>query len=94
MPPLRLTNWSSGSESGLYAAAYRMMRPARGGADKNGSPSRVETVWMHNPVSTGKPFGPDRQPRFSLQYQCFIASRQVRGCALLLSRVPGMVTLS
>jgi hypothetical protein len=23
--------------------------PARGGADKNGSPSRVETVWMHNP---------------------------------------------
>jgi hypothetical protein len=48
MPPLRLTNWSSGSESGLYAAAYRMMRPARGGADKNGSPSRLETVWMHN----------------------------------------------
>jgi hypothetical protein len=22
-------------------------------------PIRVETVWMHNPVSTGKPFGPD-----------------------------------
>jgi hypothetical protein len=26
MPPLRLTNWSGGSESGLYAAAYLMMR--------------------------------------------------------------------
>jgi hypothetical protein len=25
--------------------------------------SRVETVWLHNPVSTGKPFGLDRQPR-------------------------------
>jgi hypothetical protein len=49
-------------------------------------PLRVETVGMHNPVSTGKPFGPDGQPRCRLQYQCLIASRQGRGCAFLLSQ--------
>jgi hypothetical protein len=27
---------------------------ATSSAGKNGSPSRVEAVWMHNPVSTGK----------------------------------------
>jgi hypothetical protein len=41
---------------------------------------------MHNPVSTGKPFGPDGQPRCRLQYQCLIASQQARGCAFLLSQ--------
>jgi hypothetical protein len=44
--------------------------------------SRVETVWMHNPVSSGKSFGPDRQPNFILQYQYLIASRQGLRCAL------------
>jgi peptide/nickel transport system substrate-binding protein len=35
---------------------------------QGGFPSRVETVLMHNPVSTGKPFGPDGQPRCRLSY--------------------------
>jgi hypothetical protein len=48
--------------------------------------SRVETVWMHNPISTGKPFGEDDQPCCRLQYQCLIASRQAFGCAFMLSQ--------
>jgi Tripartite tricarboxylate transporter family receptor len=42
---------------------------------------------MHNPVSTGKPFGPDGQPRCRPQYQCLIAFQQARGCAFILSQL-------
>jgi hypothetical protein len=48
--------------------------------------SRVETVGMHNPISTGKPFGEDCQLCFCLQYQCLIASMQACGCAFILSQ--------
>jgi hypothetical protein len=65
--------------------------PHRAQYRTGGFPSRVETVLMHNPVSTGKPFGPDGKPRYRLQYQCLIASKQARGCAFIL---PQLATVS
>jgi hypothetical protein len=72
-----------------------MMRPARGGADKNGSPSWVETVWMHN---LSLPEGPLTRPSAAFQLAISASYSLAPGTRLRIhivstrDRKPGFLT--